>query len=369
MNAERLHALCRVLKKEMDGQETARWLKSITQSLAHVAAQPNPQSQNELGNSLKQLYSHVESSPSDSFSPAWKQALDDIGGTDLVGGKLADKVRCILERNGITPSLACDELEELSKSLEEFKTAVDNVVSGLERLGIGAEELAPGECELGVLIPRQAVHASMDEFGQELQDLDLIFGTFSEVASGKRETFEIKTISSSDLMVFLAATPPVAACIAHAAEKVINVYKSLLEIKKLKGELEKQGLAEDEMKGITDHATSMMDKGIEKLTIEVVEEYYQEKDGGRKNELKNAVRIALNRLANRIDKGFNIEVRAEPLAEDEDEEGQQEEVGEAREHVERVIAAAQTLRFMKPEGGRLLELPEKPSRGKATKKE
>ena len=102
------------------------------------------------------------------------------------------------------------------------------------QLGIGAEDLKPGECEVGILIPRNAVHNNIQEFGKELQDLNFILGTFSELASGDRETFEIKTISSTELMVFLAAIPPVAACVAHAAEKIINFYKTLLEIKKLK---------------------------------------------------------------------------------------------------------------------------------------
>jgi hypothetical protein len=362
MNAERLHAICCVLKKEMDSQGTVSLLQQLTSLLDQVTNQP--QMNQKLGQTLTQIYDKLKGAQSDSFSPAWRQVLEEIGGNDLLGNNLANQLREIMERNKITLSIARDEVKNISTSIQAFKTAVDNVISGLKGLQIGAEELEPGECELGVLIPREAVHSNIVEFGEELKELDFILGTFSEVASGKRQKFDIKTISSSDLMVFLAALPPVAACIAHAAEKIINIYKSLLEIKKLKGDLEKQGLAEAEMKGIIEHAASKMNKGIDKLTAEVVKEYYKGKDRGRKNELKNAVRIALGKLANRIDQGFNIEIRAEPPKEKELDEEEQQERDENAKHLQVVIEAQKTLSFIKLEGSRLLQLPETNSKAK-----
>ena len=209
-------------------------------------------------------------------------------------------------------------------------------------------------------------------FGQErpgdgLEPEDIL----EELASGERDTFEIKTISSSDLMVFLAAIPPVAACVAYATEHIVNLYKTLLEIKKLKAGLKKQGLKDEAMTGITEYATSVMSNGIEKLTIEIVDGYYEGNDGNRKNELTNAVRISLNRLANRIDQGFNIEVRAEPPEEPEEEDGEDEEQKKARMQIQIqiVIDASESLQFMKLQGGRLLHLLEKTTRTKTAKNE
>ncbi len=368
MNAERLHAICRVLKKEMDTHGSVNSVKQIASYLGQVLNQP--QKNLQLGQALTQLYKKLEDAPSNSFSPAWRQVLEEIGGSDLLGNNLANHLHEIMERNEITPSIAHEEVQEISISIQAFKTAVDDVVSGLNGLQIGAEELEPGECEIGFLVPREAVHSNIVEFGDELKQLDFILGTFSEVASGKRQKFDIKTISSTDLMVFLVAIPSVAACIAHAVERIINIYKTLLEIKKLKGELKKQGLAEEEMKLITEHAASKMEAGIEELTDEIFKVYYKSKDGGRKNELKNAVRIALRKLANRIDQGFNIEVRAEPPEEKELEQGEQQEVDENAKYLQIVLETQKALSFMKPDGGRLLRLPETGSRAKkkATKK-
>jgi len=368
MNAERLHAICVALKYAIESTRLLEELKTVNSLLQNVVAQPQqPNHQQELAKHLDTFYSSLSNFPTESFSPAWRQSLYELGGTEILGNKLAERIRNILERNQIMPVAASQEILEILQHLQQFNTAIDDITKGFEYLGIGADELNAGECELGVLVPRDAVHNNIQEFGKELQDLNFIFGTFSELASGKRDTFKIKTISSSDLMVFLAAIPPVAACIAHATERIVKVYKTLLEIKKLKAELKQQGLKDEALKGITEYASSVMSDRIKELTMEIVDAYYEGNDSNRKNELTNAVRISLNRLANRIDRGFNIEVRAEPSEEPEEGDGEDDEKKKARMQIQTVIDASISLQFMKLQGGRILHLPEKATSTKTTK--
>ena len=369
MNAERLHAICIDLKESIESVALPNKLKQVVSNLQNIVNNPQDSGQQQaLSNNLATLYEALEDFPTNYYSPAWHQTLDELGGSQILGSELEENIRHILETNQITPATAHQEIQKLFQELQQFVSAINGVITAFDQLKIGAEELEPGECEVGILVPRKAVHNNIQEFGKELQDLNFIFGTFSELASGNRETFQIKTISSSELMVFLAAVPPVAACVAHAAEKLINLYKTLLEIKKLKGDLLKQGVEEEKMEGINEHANSLMSNGVEDLTKEVVAEYYQGNDGQRKNELTNAVRIALNRLANRIDQGFNIEVRAEPPVEPEEGEEPSEENERNKEFVNRVLAASETLEFMKLTGPRILHLPEKTTKPKTTKK-
>jgi len=360
MNAERLHAICLELKQSIESTNIVNKFKQVVSNLQNIVNNPQDSGQQQaLTNNLGLLYEVLQDFSTDYYSPAWRQSLDELGGSHILGKQLEEEIRNILEKNQITPATAFQEIQKLFQELQQFKGAVDGVVTAFDQLKIGSEKLEPGECEVGILIPRSAVHNNVQEFGKELQDINFILGTFSELSSGNRETFKINTISSSDLMVFLAAIPPVAACIAYAAEKIINLYKTLLEIKKLKGELKKQGLAEEEMKGINDHADTVMSKGVEELTIKIVEEYYVGNDPQRKNELSNAVSIALNKLANRIDQGFNVEVRAEPTNKSEDKGTASEDAQKNKEYIDRVLSVSKTLRFMKHAGPRILHLPEK----------
>lgn len=369
MNAERLHAICLEVKKAIRSATLVNHINDIVNILDRVVNNPrDPNLQQSLSGQLDKLYVVLTDFPTDKFSPAWRQALDELGGSDILGERLKDRLKLIFERNQITPATALKEVQQINKELQEFNNAVENVANSFQHIGIGAEELEPGECELGVLVPREAVNNSIKEFSEELKDLNFVFGTFSELASGKRETFKIKSLSSSDFTIFLAAIPPVAACIAHAVEKIVTIYKTLLEIKKHKAELKQLGLKEDNLKGISEHANSLMKDELEKLTIELVKEYHIGSDGNRKNELENSIRISLNMLANRVDKGFNIEVRAEPLEGTSKDAQESEEEEQIRKYINRVISAQETLQFIKMEGEPLLSLPENNAESKTSSK-
>ncbi len=206
-----------------------------------------------------------------------------------------------------------------------------------------------------MLIPRGEVDNQLVSFANELKELSFILNQFSEVATGAPDSLEIKTISSTDLLVYLNAGIPFGACLAVAIERIVALYKSLLEIRKLQVDIRKQGVPDDATKGIEEYANRHMEEGIEKLSVEIISEFYKGKDGGRRNELTSAIKISLNRIANRIDRGYNIEVRCEPPATN-DPKAQSDEMKTA---VSQVLAASSNMQFLKLEGRPLLRLPEK----------
>lgn len=360
MNAERLHAIAIALNKEMKAIKTVEKIQNLKESLDNTVNQNHPQYQEELAKNLQIVDSSLASCPSDNFSPAWRQLLSELGGDNLFGLSLHKQIQNIFQTNAITPAVALKQLEALLSKLEAFKEGLENLLSSFQQFKIGNEQLEPGQCEIGMLIPRDAVKNQLPNFAQELKELVFILNTFSEVATGNPEELTIKTISSSDLTVYLDGTARFAACLAVAIERIVALYQRLLEIKKSKAELEKHGVPEEDMAGITAHANNLMSDGIETLTVEIIEKYHPAKDGHRKNELKNAIRISLNRIANRIDRGYNIEVRAEPLKQDKKPEGESDgnEARNLQEAINTIQAAAKNMQFLKLGGSPILRLKE-----------
>ena len=77
------------------------------------------------------------------------------------------------------------------------------------------------------------------------------------------------------------------------------------------------------------------------------------------NELTDALRISLNKLANRIDRGYNIEVRVAELPKQEVQEGQDNaDQTEKIQHFEAIKKAAPNLQFIRLDGEPVLSLPE-----------
>lgn len=353
MNAERLHAILVVLQREMTEEDLSTKMQNMVRSLEAVVNQSNSMTQQNLASSLEALYAALGANESDNFSPTWRQVLCEIGGENLLGSRLREYVQATITRNQLTPAVALNELKGGLEQLQRFEGAVDSAVSAFQEFDIGDEKLQPGECEVAVLVPRQAVENQLIRFSEELRDLGFIMNNFSEVATGTPSELEIKAISSSGLMVFLDAAAPYAACLAVALERVVALYKQLLEIRKLHKELRGQGVPEEETMGVVKYANELMERGIDKAAKEVVEEFYHGNDKGRKNELTVGVRLSMNRIANRIDNGFNFEVRVQPFAEEEVDQGE-----DLRKAVARIQAATPSMQFLKLEGKPLLKLPE-----------
>jgi hypothetical protein len=301
------------------------------------------------------MYKALANNPSDHFSPAWRQMLVELDIKSFFGESLKSWIAEIFSRNQITPAVALDELRKLLQSVQNVQTALQGVTSAFSTFKIGKEELAPGACEIGILVPRAAINNNLSDLAGEMRQIGFILDTFSEIATGKKDKLSIKTISSTDFMLYLQAALPYAACFAVAIERTAAFYKQLLEIRKLHAELQKQGVPDERTSGIKEWAEALIEDGLQKIAQEIVDKFYEGADKARKNELINAAKISLNKIANRLDRGYNLEVRAEPLqkAAADDKKAQK-----ASEQIAMIQAATENMEFMKLEGPPILSLPE-----------
>jgi len=322
MNSTKMHAIASAIDEEFKRADTPKLLQAIISNLENQINQPNQakQFQLQVSTSLNKLYEALADSPIDAFSPAWRDALSELRIAKEFGKKLDQRVRAIFEKNTITPHSAIDELTIIKKEIDGTKNHVSGLVSSLTYFGIGEDVLQSGEAEVGVIIPRMYVQNNLKNFGSELIELEKILLVFTELVTGSREPIKIRQISSSELSVFLDHIPETCACLAIAIERIVELYKSLLEIKTLKQGLVSQDIPEEALKGITDHAKSVVKPEMEKLANELIETYGGEIAAGRNHEIKTELRQSLNKLAERIDRGFQIELRIyEDTTDSEDE--------------------------------------------------
>ena len=132
----------------------------------------------------------------------------------------------------------------------------------------------------------------------------------------------------------------------------------MLEIRKLHGELSRL-VGEKALTAVGKEAESLMLKEIDVATDSAIKSY-PGSDPGRKNELRNALETVMRKLADRIDRGFNIEIRIEPLpAADSSKEVPPVDAKTTKQHAERrqiIERAAQQLEFSHRDGTPILHL-------------
>lgn len=358
MNVERLNVIANAIKQDLRQTKLVNSLATLVNALeSQVSAPQEPSHQQQVAEALGSVSKILGASTINRFSQSWEQVVAEVGGKAILGNQLKNRINEIFARNQITPSVALEELREIHSKLSSFSSSLDELVKAFADLNIGLDALNPGECEVGVLVPRTFVHNQLDDFAAELVELDKTLKVFAELSTGSRPEFEINTISSSDLTIYLAAIPPVAACVAVAVERIVALYKTILEIRKLKNELEKYEIEKEGLKSIENSAKSTMEKGIEVLIKELMRDFYAGEDEGRKNELAVELRYTLRKIANRVDRGFNIEVRCE--AEPEPDEGKQSEATEEeRKFFETIKSKSKGMEFLRVEGKPILKLPE-----------
>jgi hypothetical protein len=332
-------------------------MEQLTSALTASAHQPTePSSIQQISSVRQELNTRLRASRTNEFSDAWRLALEELGVWDLVGDRLLDRIEEIFLRNEITTNIAAEEVAAINARLQELATTLDQLLAGLAGLGIGAEELAPGEFEVGFLIPRQAVDNELEQLGKEFEELDDVLGPLMELAEGSRPDLLVRSISSSGFQVFLLASPALALTMAKTIESLLTSYEKIRNIRAKATSLEDEDAVPPEaIDGLRAHANEKMDLDIDALTNELVGQAAAKLQEGRPFELKVEVKRSLRQLAKRIDEGYSIEVRAFVPPEDTETEGVSEETIE----MARAITERQSrMRTMNLTGRPILELAE-----------
>jgi hypothetical protein len=349
MNTERLHAISIAVLDDLNTTNPLKAFSDLVDSLQNQVSQPQaPQFQEQVSRHLKTLSDVLVQSKTNNFSPAWKQILEELGVHDLFGNPLLYRIQEIFSRNQITPAAALQELKEILKQLNNCKASFEAVITSFTSFQIGSEEIEKGHCELGLLIPRAAVSNNLEEFAKDLNKIDILFGTFSELTN-QRPGFKINSISSTDFNLMLAATPVIVASIAYAVDRILTVYKRVLEIRIKHAELKELGFKDKELQTIKKKADSAVLEEVEKLTPELLEKYYKNQNAPRRHEFSTRLRKALIEIAKRIDKGYNVEIRLSP----EDTQETSKDV-----NIDAITSVLKNLEFIQLEGEPILSLPE-----------
>jgi hypothetical protein len=286
------------------------------------------------------------------------QVISEISGDIEFGYNLKCKIEKIFASNAITPAKALKDIQEILKNITAFQTAITNTIGSFKTLGIESEELEEGECEFGYTIPRKYIENKLSSLKDEISELSFILNHISEAVKGEKEEFKVKTISSSDFLFYIIIGLQVADVISKATERILNQYKQILEIKSLRNQLKENGVPASKTKDIEKHVNGMMAEEIKRIAKEVVEEHYIG-ENGRKNELENGLVISLNKLANRIDKGFNVEIRVKPLDKPNEEDEIPEDYQEKLDLVNKIQQSAKNIEFIETKGESILGLKEK----------
>ncbi len=305
MNTERLHSLIRLLIEANNKHNFINLLQNVETAYTQAVQSPSPENASAFDTAMDALRNAAVEFPLGSLSPSRRKLLKAIGGLDYYGDNLARRIDDTIA-SADTPSNAITEIQQLRSGMQEFLPTVQALNESLNKLGVAVEDIPDDSAEIEILIPKSMVDGHLDGLIKETRYLNGVFLDIREVVTGKRTHLDIRSLGSGSLELYLNVDLNTGAVVLNFITAVVLLINSILQTRQNRESLKQQDAPQNIIKGIKSWEDERISNKIDTLRKEILEHYKGEE--ARKNELSNALSKSLNRLADRIDRGMDIDV-------------------------------------------------------------
>lgn len=343
VNTERLHSLIHLFIEANNKHKFVNLLQNVTNTYTQSVQTPDPQNAQAFGNASNALHQAADEFPVGSLSPSRRKLLEAIGGSVYYGNNLTLRIHDIISK-AETPSNAVVAMQDLQARMTAFFPIVQALDDSLTKLGVGLEDTPKDSAEIEVLIPESMVDGHLDGFAKETSFLNETFSDIREVVTGKRTSLDIRSLGSGSVELYLIVDLATGAQILSFVTAVVLLINSISQTRRNRESLKQQDAPDKIIKDIKSWEDKRIKEQIDKLRDELLEQYTGEE--GRKNELSNALSKSLRRLADRIDRGMDIDVTTAATVDEKEGEGSAadaKQISDKRSWIKSINNAADTI--------------------------
>lgn len=301
----------------MDASKLLRVLKDLTSSdessiqelLANLTSYIQSNNSENIASTIDELETEINIEAIIKYNQSDIEILEKIGGRYYFGGWGKYQLNNLLTDHSYDITKTVDGLIEYAKERKELTERITRVYDDLVELNIKVHEPIGDVFEIGLLMPTKYTHQKITFITKELNRWDKIFKTFKELTGETPEDTELNFVSNGSLQFFIDNSPEVAVCLAVTIERVVNIYKKIIDIRVTRLKLKELGISVIEQKLIEKQEKEILNKEIDKIALDIVKEFALKSiETGRANELKIAVKGHVAYIAKCIDGGMTIEI-------------------------------------------------------------
>ncbi len=148
---------------------------------------------------------------------------------------------------------------------------------------------------------------SLEEMNSELARLNRHLRHLVEGSGAETREIALASVDSSSFDLFLECAPVAAAAISVAIERIVALYKTVLQIKKLKLELSDRAYESQVTDGLDTTCEKLVAVEVDKIRDQIFADFASDMDEARRNELQTPVRDAVVYISTWIDSGLIVE--------------------------------------------------------------
>lgn len=242
------------------------------------------------------------------LQPYAQQVIQELGLVGLLSPKFRKTVEKIVGKNGFDSTALAAGLRDLSKAAAAQITYLKQLDTSLRNLSAEYTEVQEERAEIGLLLPREAVGEKLPDLSKEFDKMSSLVRAVNELTGQPDYDSRVITISSSWWQVFLDVPIDQVALWVVAIERIVNLFKSNLEIKNLQKQLSDKNIPESILKAISDEVDKKVASELEQISSDLVQRFGKIEDGGRRNEIETQLRYGLHYLARRMNQGAQVEL-------------------------------------------------------------
>lgn len=302
MNTDRFLEVADVLRAELEKENR------VYELLATLAERLKENDREGIEAATERVLSALANARSNEFAPSRRAIVREIGGENLIGKGLADRLKALLEDYRLSPGEAAKVVQDINKEVQTFYGFLNNLAISSLRLGLEPHTISPGECEVGVLYPKPAVISDLDSLVHEARDLDHVLRTFMEIG-GASGSPRVSHVSSSDIAFYFSVAAGVGYAVSKCIDKVLEIFHKKLEIDKARLEVEKLEIDVEIAKQLKERGEALEEKNVD-AAADFIVKLYEGPDGGRRNELRLKSKVAVRFMVEQIKRGVIFEVTA-----------------------------------------------------------
>ena len=362
MNAEKLAQYAELLIQDDKENEISNIFEKFNNKLTTFSQNSHvPQYQTEFITAKKELFEALQNSIYNSMSYLDQNNIDSMGGKNILGLYMIQNIKQILEQNQMTPVEAKKNIDPLWASYSNFIRNIKQLSTSFKALNIENETiLNENEGEIAFMLPKEIIDGDLKLFYKDINTFQCFMNVLLEI-SGENENYKLSTISSSNFIIYLTATCGLITLIASTINEVLKIFKSYMEIRQTCQQLKEQNFPQKVVEDSEKHLSNLLEKNIDNITNSVLKNY-QKADRNRKNELKNNLKISLQKMFAKIDNGYQVNISynfeySESNNEEESENSPNVEIEKLKEEVQSLNNNISNLAKEIANNGSILQLP------------
>lgn len=278
--------------------------------------------------SVEQLLSLAVALEPDLAQPYARQVIADMRIDDILPPEFQDAVKRTISEKSFDPTGLSTDLRAMAATATKKINHLTSIDNAFTALGVEYERVESDSAELGFLLPREVVGETLKDLTVEFNELNKLLRAVNELVGANEYDSRVVTISSSWWQVFLDLDPNQILIWVLAIERIVNLFKSNLEIKNLQQQLGDRRMPKEITDLIEKEIEKRVSTEIKALATEIRKDYAKIDDEARLNEIETQLRQGLVYLAKRMNQGAHVEINVgipeEPTPPKPDAEGAEE---------------------------------------------